>query len=319
MEFPNILREEIEKRTDRLSVSAMKNMVQSMTERYKNHSGNGKSLVNTDEEAAVYAAVRMPATFGAVSAALSYTLELWDGQINSVIDAGAGTGAASWAFAGLTEASEYTCIECEPVMRKLGKELMADSEYQLSSAVWKPGNIVKEPVEDKADAVVASYVLNELEEKDIDAAAVKLWNAASKLLLIVEPGTPAGFSVIRRIRQKLLELGANIVSPCVCDECGMADDDWCHFTCRVARSRLHKLLKGGDVPYEDEKFSYIAFSRTKSTDVHDRLRIIRHPEVQKGYIKLRACTDKGICDMKVTRKDGERFKCARKSACGDIL
>ena len=41
----------------------------------------------------------------------------------------------------------------------------------------------------------------------------------------------------------------------------MEPDDWCHFTCRVARSRLHKLLKGGEAPYEDEKFAFLAVAR----------------------------------------------------------
>lgn len=319
MEFPEILKEEIEKRTDSLPVPEMKEIVRKMTANYKNSSGNGQSLIKTDEEAAVYSAVRMPATFAATVSALSHTLKLWNGTISSVIDAGAGTGAASWAFSLLTGASEYVCIEHEPVMRRLGKELMTASDTIISSAEWISGDIVRDSIGRKADAVTASYVLNELMPGDIERTAVKLWEAAEQLLLIVEPGTPAGFEVIKRVRRKLLAEGAYIVAPCMCMECPLNDDDWCHFTCRVARTRLHKLLKGGDVPYEDEKYSYIAFSRGKVTSGTDKSRILRHPVIQKGYVKLRTCTSSGLHDISITKKDGEMFRRARKSECGDTI
>lgn len=319
MEFPDILREEIAKRTDGLSVQFMKDTVHKLTERYKNSSGRGQSLICSEEEAVVYSAVRMPATFGAVSSALSYTLELWRETIDSVIDAGAGTGAASWAFNELTGASGYVCIENEPAMRKIGKKFMSKSVPSLESATWIERNIVTDRIYERADAVVASYVLNELNPCNIDIVSDKLWDAAEKLLLIVEPGTPCGFRVIKRVRERLLDRGAHIIAPCTCNRCTMDDNDWCHFTCRVARSQLHKLLKGGDVPYEDEKFSYIAFSRSDIVTDCGKSRILRHPVIQKGFVGLHACTKEGIRDIKITRKDGELFKRARKSGCGDLI
>ena len=37
--------------------------------------------------------------------------------------------------------------------------------------------------------------------------------------------------------------------------------DWCHFTQRLPRSRAHKQIKGAELPFEDEKFSYVALTR----------------------------------------------------------
>ena len=37
--------------------------------------------------------------------------------------------------------------------------------------------------------------------------------------------------------------------------------DWCHFTQRLPRSRAHKQIKGAELPFEDEKFAYVALTR----------------------------------------------------------
>ena len=320
MEFPCELREQIEKKTEKIPLSVMKDIAAELTEKYSKSDRMGKSFINSEKEACVYAAVRMPATFGAVSAALSYALEMWNGDIKSVADVGAGTGAASWAFERLTDASSFTCIERERVMRAIGSEFMISSGTSLSSSVWMNSDIIVDPVGVKADAVVSSYVLNELPAKQMENVIEKLWNAAEKLLLIVEPGTPDGFNVIKMARKQLLKNGAHIIAPCTFEgKCSMADNDWCHFTCRVARSRLHKLIKSADVPYEDEKFSYIAFCRDEM-QYNDRIhRILRHPDVKKGCIGFELCGSDGIFRTNVTKKDGETFKAARKAQCGDVI
>ena len=318
MEFPKELRDEIENILNGLSVPYMKKTVKNITDRYKNNERTGQSLIRTEDEAAVYSAVRMPATFAAVSSALIHTLQLWKGNIESVIDAGAGTGAAAWAFRMLTDASDYTCIEKEHTMKKLGEKLVSSAKG-FSNVRWIEGSVSGEMSRHKADAVVESYMLNELSDNVFSDTIEKLWNSATHLFLIVEPGTPAGFQVIRKARQKLIGMGAGIIAPCTCSDCAIDDDDWCHFTCRVARSRIHKLLKGGDVPYEDEKYTYIAFTKDCMEETKQYSRILRHPEIGKGFVRLTVCDSNGIHKVKTSKKDGDRYKAARKSECGDII
>jgi len=70
------------------------------------------------------------------------------------------------------------------------------------------------------------------------------------MLLIVEPGTPAGYKNITEARRVLVESGAHIAAPCTHENtCPMEGNDWCHFTCRISRSRLHRLMKGGEAPF----------------------------------------------------------------------
>ena len=162
--------------------------------------------------------------------------------------------------------------------------------------------------------VVSSYCLNELAAEERKKALVRLWEHTDKLLVLIEPGTPEGASQLREARKTLIEAGGYVVAPCPSNgECTLPTDDWCHFTARVARSKLHKQLKGGDAPYEDEKFCFLAVSKSEYCG---KARILRHPKIESGKITLRLCTEQGISDRIVTRKS-PLFKAARKSDSGD--
>ena len=321
MQLPNELQLAAEELTAGYKQDKLKSIAAELSGRYRDKSGTGKSLLSEDTEAAVYANVRMPATYGAASKAVEYAAECCDTKgIGSLLDVGAGSGAATWAAVNvLPDIEKVTCLEREGAMRRVGEKLMKQSEEPaLADADWISGDLLTMNGDLSADMVISSYVLNELSQKDLDKAAEKLWSAADKLLIIIEPGTPKGFEVIRRVRDLLKEKGAYIAAPCPhSDACPLAADDWCHFTVRVARSRLHKLLKDGDVPYEDEKFSYIALSKEPCRPA--KARVLRHPYTEKGRITLELCTASGRQTRAVGKKDGTLFKAARKADHGDSI
>lgn len=313
MEFPQEVRAKIDELTERISVSELKRAAAVLSEKYR-RDGVSKRVM-TAKEAAVYAASRMPATFGAVAASLSYALENTDESFESLMDVGAGTGAAVLAADALVFPERIICLEREEAMRTVGESLFEAYKGAAAAAEWSRFDIVSDGIKDSADLVLSSYMLNELSSAEASLAVDKMWDAAAKMLLIVEPGTPAGYNVIRAVREKLIAKGAYIAAPCPhAGECPASGADWCHFSCRVARSRLHKLLKDGDAPYEDEKFTYIAAS--KKPCGHALSRIMRHPYVEKGKVSLRLCTDKGFEDRLVTARDKNGFKAAKKAGWG---
>ena len=318
MELPFALKAAIEEKCAAHPTADLIAAARNISERYRNESGRGKRLLTEDVEALSYAVVRMPATFGAVSTALRHTLDCFDAPIATVLDVGAGTGAATWAVHEALECPlDITCLEREEAMIRLGSGLMAEDEA-LSRARWVRHDLAAAPVSHKADLVIASYALNELSEDKRAEVLRNLWDCAEKLLLIIEPGTPMGFAQLRKARETLIALGGHVAAPCVHqEECPLPADDWCQFTARVARSRLHKLLKGGDVPYEDEKFSYLAVAKEPARPAE--CRILRHPQKESGRITLRLCTQEGIQDKVVTKKQGEFFKRARKADSGDAF
>ena len=258
----------------------------------------------------------MPATFGAVSKALELSLECVPEErriFRTAMDIGAGTGAATLAASFVTDCGEFRCIEREPEMLALGRQL---TERSSISAHWEIGDITK-GCNGSAELVMCSYCLNELAKPERAEAVKRLWDSTERLLLLVEPGTPEGYANIMAVREQLVSLGANIAAPCPHEKpCPLSAGDWCHFTVRVARSRLHKQLKGGDVPYEDEKFSFLAASREPVQPCPAR--VLRHPVINSGRITLKLCTSEELRECTVTRKD-PRFKSARKSDAGDIF
>lgn len=323
MELPIELKNIIETEIEKINIKELQKNAENISLKYRNEEDKkGKRLVTERAEALSYAAVRMPATFGAVSTALKNTLDLYDDKISSLLDIGAGTGAGTWAANELIELNETTCLEREDAMRELGEYFMKESgNSTLNKAEWKKFDLLDSQIDKKADLVVCSYVLNELNDQDRKAVLEKLWNATNKVLLIIEPGTPIGFKEIKEIRNELVGYGGKIIAPCpFSDNCQMPENDWCHSTCRVARSKIHKILKNGDVPYEDEKFSYISVCKNSAyTAPKGCARVLRHPIIESGKITLQLCTENGIITKIVTKKDKDLFKIARKTNCGDLI
>lgn len=318
MELPIELKLAIEHELVGIKHSKLMEDAQNLSKRYRTESGQGKRLLTENNEAAAYSVVRMPATYGAVYSALNYTLDLVDFDIDSILDVGAGTGAASWAADSLINLKSVACLEREKAMRELGHKMMLEGSEALKKSKWAEYDLTKDDITEKADLVIASYVLNELSDEERIKAVDKLWNAASKVALIIEPGTPVGYSHLKKIREYLIDKGAHIAAPCPHEnKCPLEEDDWCHFTCRVQRSKLHRQLKEGEVPYEDEKFAYLAITREKCRNANAR--ILRHPIVAKGRVTVEVCGMDGVKKVNIFKRDGELYKKARKAQCGDAL
>ena len=125
---------------------------------------------------------------------------------------------------------------------------------------------LRSPKAEAADLVIASYLIGELGEAERKSLAEAMWAKTRDTLLIVEPGTPAGYARILNARAQLIAAGAHVLAPCPHDNaCPLRAPDWCHFSQRLARSRAHKQVKGADVPFEDERFSYVVLTRAPAT------------------------------------------------------
>ena len=317
--FPQELTAALEALMSGRDTAQMERDAKAISENYRLRTGTGSRLLKKESEAAAYAASRMPATFAAAHAALEQALAAGCTPMRSVLDCGAGTGAASWAAAQLLALESITCLEREEAMRSVGSRLMRQGGGELGSAVWESCDLTDGGALPKADLVIEGYMLGELAQDMRLSVAKKLWDAAEKMLLLIEPGTPQGFANLAAVRAHLIGCGAHVAAPCPAgsDSCPMSGDDWCHFAVRVQRTKLHKALKGGDAPYEDEKFCCLALTR-EAPAAPCRARVLRHPLIAPGRITLTLC-EAGEKKTRVVTKKDPLWKRARKIGAGEEL
>jgi ribosomal protein RSM22 (predicted rRNA methylase) len=279
------------------------------------------TFLHTSVDVIAYAAYRLPATFAAIYAALNETRKrLPDWQPRTMLDAGAGPATALWAASAVwPDLARATLLEQDDGMISFGKRLATHARSAVvRAAIWQKVNLLDQWESEPKDLVTTAYVLNELPPLQRETVINKLWSITVDTLLIIEPGTPIGFSHILQARQQLIAAGANIVAPCPHNlPCPMASNDWCHFAQRIARSQLQRQAKQATLSYEDEKFSYIAASRTKGLPI--RGRVLRHPQIRPGHIHLELCTPEGLQNSTVTRKDKAAFREARDIEWGNAL
>lgn len=323
MELPGELRAALDDALAALPAKRLATVAADLSLRYRAGTpAPGGTFARSREDIAAYAAVRLPATYAASYAALRQVRErLPNWEPATLADFGAGPGTAMWAASAVwPDLAHSTLVEREAEMIAFGQRLAAEAQSSaIHAATWIKADLLGTWDIAPHDLVITSYVLGELPEPQHAAFLQRLWERTAGTLVIIEPGTPAGFARIRQARLQLLAAGAHTVAPCPHDQpCPMVDDNWCHFSQRVARSRLHRQVKGGDLGFEDEKFAFAAMARLTPEPI--RGRVIRHPQVQKGHIDLELCTpDDGLQRTVVTRKDRARFRQARDLRWGSIL
>jgi ribosomal protein RSM22 (predicted rRNA methylase) len=301
VQLPVTVRRQIEERADTLGFPALQRAAAALSEAYR----EGRPVrLSADERTAAYLVTRMPATYAAAHAVLR-EVSARIGAVGSILDAGAGTGAASLAAREYYPDASITLVERDPSFAAAARQWLPD-------ATLLANDIARIDTLPPHDLIIAAYSLGEFGAE----IAARLWQAARVALVLIEPGTPRGFALIRKIRTMLLASGAHMVAPCPAETaCPLADPDWCHFAARVERSSLHRRVKGGELGHEDEKFSYIALAR-QPVEL-PAARIIRHPQHRPGLIEIETCTPAGLRSERITKRDRDRFRAARKASWGD--
>jgi ribosomal protein RSM22 (predicted rRNA methylase) len=282
--------------------------------------GGGSTAIRSEADALAYALSRMPATFAAVTASLAAMREMMPGFAPaSLLDVGAGPGTATWAAAeAFPSLGRFTSIDANGALRALALDLAATSarlrniQYQLGPARAALADTAE------ADLVLASYMVGELGDSERKSLVADLWAKTRDTLLIVEPGTPAGYARIIELRAQLIETGARVAAPCPHDgACPLMAPDWCHFSQRLPRSRAHKQIKAAELPFEDERFIYVAL--TRAPPARRWARVLAEPELSKFDVTAKLCAAEGVKVAKVPRRQKADYAYARRWRWGDAL
>ena len=288
---------------------------QKMSEGYRQ--GQTSRGIVSPQDASAYAVARMPATYAAAAAVFARLQEAMpELSPASLLDVGAGTGAASWAaVTAWPQIGSLTMLDHNPALRNLARSLAQAGPPVLAGAEILGGELGS--VDTKADLIVASYVLAELPQDKAASVAVDLWGWSASALVLIEPGTPQGFARIRAARAALIAAGAHVAAPCTHDvACPMTGDDWCHFSQRLPRSLDHMLLKDASVPFEDERYAYVAVTREAGAR---GARILSTPLEAKPGLTFKLCDETGLRAQFVAARDKDEYRRVRKSGWGDLF
>jgi ribosomal protein RSM22 (predicted rRNA methylase) len=320
-DLPSELRAGLDEAMQGVSRNALIERAGAISKAYRG-GGNSAHAIQNAYDALAYALTRLPATFAAVVAVLGELRRaLPDFAPRTLLDVGAGPGTAAWAASQCFEQFDrIELIDDNAHLRELALDLMRLSPVPaLRDARYEKGGakqLLKEVV--PADLTVASYFAGELPDSELSNYADMLWSKAAGILVVIEPGTPAGFERIRTIRSHLIGKQAFVVCPCPHDlQCPMTGEDWCHFSQRLNRSRDHRVVKGAALPFEDEKYSYVVLSRHKPAIAFDR--VLAPPHVTKSTITTKLCTPEGLVMDVAPRRDRDAYRARRNWRWGDAV
>jgi ribosomal protein RSM22 (predicted rRNA methylase) len=277
--------------------------------------------IETQLHRQAYVAARLPATYG-VTRQVFRRIDPFLSSIQSLLDLGTGTGSLAWAAAdAMPNLQRVTLFEKDIELLRLGQHFTQNNLDPLQLA-WCRDDITQTEIFPSHDAVVLSYVLNELSLKEQVHVLERAYQATDKLLILVEPGTPQGFGHLLNARNFLLKLGAHSVAPCPHNApCPLtssfkAGKDWCHFSVRIPRGKYHRRAKDGALPYEDEKYTYLVVSSQPVPPSKDR--IIKAPIRKTGHVILDLCTVKEKEErIIVPKSEGKIYAKAKDLKWGD--
>ena len=317
VDLPADLRHALDERVQGRSQRELARRAEALSQHYR-AGGTSGAAVRSGGDALAYALTRMPATYAAASAALAAICDACpDFAPRMLVDAGAGPGTAAFAAAqAFATLGKSVLIDDNPHLQALGLEL-AESAAPTRTTAYLDGDLLAAlAITAPADLVIASYVIGEVSPHSLGRIADALWKATGDVMLVIEPGTPAGFARIRTLRAHLIAQGAHALAPCPHDlPCPIVDPDWCHFSQRLPRSREHRQVKGATLAFEDEKFAYVALARTRRPAAGAR--VLAHPRVNKVEASAKLCTTQGIMTATASRRDRERYGAHKRWSWGD--
>ncbi len=293
------------------------------------------------EEHLAYLALRLPATYAACYRVLQRLVEAAPHfSPKSMLDLGSGPGSAVLAALSCFSLDKIDLIEQNKLFIDVGRKLLQgvnDQAQEIQKEIqFDCRNFNNYSITNDYDVIMASYSFSEAPQ-EVTKRLIEEGLSKCTYFIIVEPGTPYGFASLMQYRDQAIKLGATCIAPCphnlTCpmiagnkeSKASESSQVWCHFSERLPRFHLQKVLKEATLGFEDEKYCYLILSsntssKTSGSISHNSSRIVNTPQKHSGHVRLSLCTPSGTLETQtISRRDGSLYKAARKSEWGDLL
>lgn len=277
-------------------------------------------------DALAYLALRAPSTYTQAFAAFSSLSEVSPAfKPVSILDVGSGSGVSLWAaqrvWPSLTTA---TAIDQDKNVLSLGREIATKANMSLN-VEWIQQDIRKGvPGNNMYDMVVLANVLNELPVSEAEKVLGSAYNACKGVLIVIEPGTPFGSSIVSSVAQKLGGAG-NILAPYIDNTFVANNSYWLHFSQRFTRPeferRVRQHMRDSNLmasDWEDTKFAYVAIGKIPIMNKAWG-RCVGPINKQKGFLEIPILTREALTTIKVMKRNKELYNFAKDLKWGQLI
>lgn len=287
---------------------------------------HNRVALKTTNDVLAYVAMRIPATYAQLFSALANIQELvpsW--QPKNLLDLGSGPGTASWAAKEiLPTISESLSVDQNMDFLRLGQQIANETKLEMTTR-WEQQDLRKGFETNRTyDLVVIANVLNELSPANADKLIGQALNACTGILVIIEPGTPFGFSITQNAARKLSKAGT-LLAPYVGNAFVASDDYFIHFPQRFIRPdfqrRVRQHMRDASSmasDWEETKYAYTVITKI-APETNPWGRIVGPIEQQKGFLEVPVLTKEKIEKVKVMKRDHEAYTFAKELKWGQIL
>jgi ribosomal protein RSM22 (predicted rRNA methylase) len=152
VQLPGDIRAFVDEYAGQVPSSNLARAVAAMSEHYRGHRPTAALLLPAREKVAAYLVTRLPATYAAAFAVLSQVRHC---PVTSLLDLGAGPGAATLAARQIFSLSQCTLIESDPDFVEVARQLLPEAELL-------PRDLRRFDEYPAHDLVVANCALSEL-------------------------------------------------------------------------------------------------------------------------------------------------------------
>ena len=297
-------------------------------EQYTNRSSDKqkKRFVFDKVDSLAYLALRAPATYAQIYStllALKEVLPSW--QPKTMLDIGSGPGTGVWAAQNVwPELTEAVCIDRNKEFISLGKYILSQAHIPIVTT-WQLQDLQRiEETEKQFDLIIVANVLNELNVGDGEKLLGRAFNMCRGMMIVVEPGTPFGSSIVASVAKKFANAGT-LLAPYIENSFVEKKEYWLHFPQRFIRPeftrRIRQHMRDSSLmasDWEEAKYSYVAISKIPGENTVWG-RCVGPVRVQKGFLEVPILTKDEIVQMKVMKRDKEKYAAIKALAWGDLI
>ncbi len=297
-------------------------------ERYMQGANPIQPNIQKPEDCIAYLALRFPATFAQIVSALSQINEripAW--KPKSVLELGCGPGTGLFAAKTVWPSIKTaTGLDTEQLFLSLAEEIHYDSKMNLD-VTWVKSTVLKWiAAEDKVsyDLIIVANVLNELTDEEHERLIQKISQRSSGVVVLLEPGTAYGFSIIQKAARAVAPMH-HLITPYINNSFVASDEYWIHFSQRFQRPefqrRIRQSMRDSSLmasDWEDAKYSYVAWGNIPEEKPIWGV-CIGKVEKLKGFLTIPVLTAEGIVNARVLKRNKAEYNYVKAIRWGEVL